>query len=315
MAVSPGTTAVARRRALLSTLAGLVLLQVSAAAAASDEERLSIVVSIAPLQYFVREIAGEEMLVRVLVEPGSSPHTWEPSARQISALEDAELLLGLGMPFEAALMRRIRGVAPHLRVIDLSAGIDEASLHEGEDVDGATPSHTHAELDPHIWLSPVIAQQIAAATTEALVGLRPALAAQLRRRKVLLQERLRAAHHRLQAQLSSVRGGSIVVLHPAFGHFCREYGIRQIAIQSGGTEPGSRELVELVRFAREHEVRAILVQPQFSARSARKIADEVHAELIEVDPLATDLDRLFEQLGEIVSSHAVPSPSPGGGDS
>jgi zinc transport system substrate-binding protein len=90
--------------------------------------------------------------------------------------------------------------------------------------------------------------------------------------------------------LAGCEGGEFFVFHPAFGHFARDYGLVQIAVEDHGHEPGPRHLAELIGHARASGARAIVVQPQFSQKSAAAVAKEDGAEVVVLDPLATPID-------------------------
>ena len=47
-------------------------------------DRLPVFVSILPQQFFVQQIGGERVEVRVMVAPGANPATYEPTPRQIT---------------------------------------------------------------------------------------------------------------------------------------------------------------------------------------------------------------------------------------
>ena len=71
-------------------------------------------------------------------------------------------------------------------------------------------------------------------------------------------------------------------------HFACEYGLRQMAIESGGKEPGPAQLVATIEEARREGIRVVFAQKGFSDRSARVIAAELDARVEELDPLAHD---------------------------
>ena len=92
--------------------------------------RLLVFVSILPQQYFVQQIGGDHVEVQVMVPPGASPATYEPSPRQMVGLAKARLYFAIGVPFEAAWMDKIaktrfaagQKVRCMLSVCDLSKG-------------------------------------------------------------------------------------------------------------------------------------------------------------------------------------------------
>ena len=84
------------------------------------------------------------------------------------------------------------------------------------------------------------------------------------------------------------KGTSFMVFHPAFAYFARDYGLKEVAIEQSGKEPGPRELARLTDEAREEKVAVIFVEPQFSSRAAQTVARQVGARVETIDPLALD---------------------------
>jgi zinc transport system substrate-binding protein len=127
-----------------------------------------------------------------------------------------------------------------------------------------------------------------------------------------LRAELKALDRELAETLAPLRGERIYVFHPAFGYFADAYGLIQVAVESGGGEPGPRELAALIEAASGEGVRAIFVQPQHSRRSAEVLATEIGAAVVPADPLAEDyLENLRAIAEEVVSQLEVTDREPG----
>jgi zinc transport system substrate-binding protein len=77
-----------------------------------------------------------------------------------------------------------------------------------------------------------------------------------------------------------------MVFHPAWGYFARAYGLKQVPIEIEGKEPKPAQLKKLIDHAREHQIKVVFVQPQFSSKSAKQVAKEIGGQVAFVDPLA-----------------------------
>ena len=97
-----------------------------------------------------------------------------------------------------------------------------------------------------------------------------------------------------------MEGRSFFVFHPSFGYFADDYGLEQVAVETGGSEPSARQLARLIREARDAEVRVIFVQPQFSRKSAETIASEIGGAVVPIDPLARDYIENLERMARAV---------------
>ncbi len=79
---------------------------------------------------------------------------------------------------------------------------------------------------------------------------------------------------------------TFMVFHPSWAYFAREFGLRQLAIEIEGKEPGPRQLETVFKLARENAIHSIFVQPQFSRRSAQAMA-QLNAQVLVADDLDT----------------------------
>ena len=264
---------------------GLSLLWIAYGAAAGP---LQVVVSILPLKHFAERIGGDGVSVSVMVEPGESPATYEPTPRQLTRLAQAGVLFRVGVPFEATWMPRIATHQPHLPIVNCQP---RETVSE------------HQHLDPHVWTSPRMARKIAQTMAASLASIDKDNAGRYRANLRRYKQELDRLHGDLQAVLRDGAGGKFLVFHPAWGHMAAEYGLQQFALQHDGKEPNARHLVKLIELGRREQIRLVLVQPQFSRAMARIIAEELDARIVIADPLAEQyLDNMRQVAGLIAAS-------------
>ena len=269
--------------------------------------------SIAPQQFFVERVGGDLVSVGVLVGPGQSPHTFEPTPRQMADLAESDVYFAIGLPLEDRLLGRVEALGSRIRVIDTSDGIplrqvEEVHLHDEDERhnDHESPAHDGEPgglPDPHTWLNPRLAQTQARNICDALKELIPEHNEELEANLSRLLRDLDALDTELADAFGPLAGESIYVFHPAFGYFTDAYDLRQIPIELGGIEPSARELAGLIYHATAEGVRVIFVQPQFSRKSARAIAEEIGGVVVPIDPLSADyLDNLRTIAREVVKA-------------
>jgi zinc transport system substrate-binding protein len=272
--------------------------------------RLSVFVSIVPQAYFLERIGAERVTVEVMVKPGQDPHTFEPTPQQMARLAKADAFFRIGVEFENTLVPRIQSTMKKLVVVDCRKGIHlrqmETRGHDEEQKTGQEhPAGGHGEgdhegTDPHIWLSVRNAILISGTMHEALVRLDPEGKEIYDRGYRGLVEDLEALDQRIARILEPVKGEPLFVFHPSFGYFAEDYGLEQIAVETGGSEPSARQLARLIAQAESSGVRVIFVQPQFSRKSAETIASEIGATVVPIDPLARDYIDNFEKMARAV---------------
>ncbi len=275
-----------------------------------------VFVSIPPQAGILKAFAGDDLDVRTLVGEGQSPHAYEPTARQLAALGEAEILFTIGVPFETALLKKIRPLYPDLKIVPTDTGMvkrhmnaehahDHAEEHDHAD---HAEEHDHAAAceacgghegdDPHVWLhagnAAVMAQNMFQALQESGAGDADKLQA--------LQQSLRTLDEETAARLAPFKGRRFYVFHPSFGYFADAYGLEQIAIELDGKSPSPRQLADLVESARADGVKVVFVQKQFPTESARAVADAIGGTAAPLDPLAEDVMASLNQIAEAIAS-------------
>jgi zinc transport system substrate-binding protein len=277
---------------------------------------LAVYVGIPPLAWLAQEVGGPAVQVGVLVPAGANPHTYEPSPRQAAELSQARLYFSLRLPFERTLVPRLAGSAPGLEVVDASRGVERLAA---EDHAGGPPEprvqgsgaasrlarrgelELHASHDPHLWLDPQRARAIAGNMAAALARADPARAGAYAANLARLGERLARLDRRLAAILAPVEGRTMLVVHPAFGYLAHAYGLKQVAIEHEGKEPGPRRLARLMDLARELGLEVIFAEPQFPRAASRAVARAIGGRVVTLDPLAADYAANLEAMARQIA--------------
>jgi len=85
-------------------LISLVIMAAACNQQEQDTDKIGVVVTILPQAEFVGSIGGDRVEITVMVPPGASPHTYEPTPSQMVALSEAEMYakVGSGIDFELA---------------------------------------------------------------------------------------------------------------------------------------------------------------------------------------------------------------------
>lgn len=264
------------------------------------------VVTVLPQAEVVREIAGGDWEVVVVVPPGVEPHTYEPTASQVARVSRADAYFRLGpglMPFEDTLVQRIFAREPGIAIVDMSEGIS-LLYGDGEGDNGTTQSRTGA--DPHIWLSPGNLRIMAENVARGLSEVDPAHADDYAARKNTYLEKIDSCTVAIRRNVSGLEGRSFLVFHPAFGYFARDFSLIQVAVEEEGHEPGPAGLSRLVTLARDEGISVVFAEPQFSTRESEVIAREINGTVVLIDPLAPDvLENLVRISGAIGRSYGV----------
>ena len=263
-----------------------------------DRSAVRAFVSILPQSYLVERVGGMRVHVEVLVEPGKSPHTFEPTPRQMTALGEADLYFGIGFVFEERILNKIQNTNHGFELVRTDRGIEKRPL------EGHSRNHgNEGESDPHIWLSvPEIRTQVSN-IYEALVKNDPQYKDVYKRNFEDFMKDLDGVHERLSKTFEPYRGLPFFVFHPSFGYFADLYGLHQVPIEIEGKGPTPKQLENLIEEAKSQEVKIIFVSPQFDRKGAETVADAIGGTVVAIDPLAKNvLENLENIAAEIEKS-------------
>ncbi|MBI9033902.1 MAG: zinc ABC transporter substrate-binding protein [Bacteroidales bacterium] len=252
---------------------------------ANQENKLMITVSVLPQKYFVEQIAGDLLEVNVMIPPGASPATYEPTPKQIQDLTKSALYLRIGyIEFEKGWMDRFEAVNTNMTVVNTAADVDliAADRHVHGD-------HVHlAGIDPHVWTSPKTVLTLIESTYTELQKLLPENQEVIKKNYLVLKKNIEQLDQQIELQFKELNGKSFFIYHPALGYLARDYGFKQIAIEFEGKEPSPAHMKKLVDQAKAENIRVIFIQSQFNSENARAIANEIGASIISLDPLSED---------------------------
>ena len=308
---------------ILIVLALLGVSSCSGKSSDTDDGRIKIFASIIPLKYFIEKVGGDKVSVDVLVLPGKSPATYEPTPSQVIALSSSDLFFRIGVPFEKSFIDNVESSLKGLKIKDVSDNIkkrkieshhhseedhghdgeedhsdtegihaDEQEHHESEPETGIAEHDEHDEHlnndDPHVWLSMNASKIIIDNICTTLKEIDPENSEYYDSNSEKIKKEIDTEYKRIKAVLDPYRGKRFIVFHPSFGYFADEFGLVQLAIESGGKEPSPAYLENIITEAKEEGIKIIIAQPEFSRKSAEVIADAIGGKVLMLNPLNPD---------------------------
>ncbi len=264
--------------------------------------KINVFTSILPQKYFVERIGGDRVNVSVLVGPGKSPAMYEPLPDQVIALSKADLFFTIGVSFENTFIPKIEKSLRSLKIVDTSQGIKKRTLefHDNDEHGGDGHKHPEGAIDPHTWMSVSLVKKQAFNIYSALVEEDPDGGDVYKKGYESFISDLDKVNTELTKALAPFKGNTLFVFHPAFGYFTDEYGLKQVAIETGGKEPSPAALEAVIKKAKAENVKIIFVQPEFSQKSAEAVADAIGGAVIILNPLSPDYINNLRYIAEEV---------------
>jgi zinc transport system substrate-binding protein len=237
----------------------------------SDDAKLLVVASFYTMADFAQKIGGERVSVRVLIPAGQDAHDWEPSPRDIAALESASVFIYNGAGFEPWAKDLLAAVSnKRLAAVEAGAGFDLIAD------------------DPHIWLSPLGAKHALKNIALGFARADPPHAALYEQAYGEYAARCDSLHEELSAALREAGlQKEFITVHAAFGYLAREYGLTQLSAGSGAgaDEPSPLAMRRIISHAKEQNIRAVFYEEAVSKKTAQAIAREIDGSAVFLNPL------------------------------
>lgn len=267
-----------------------------------ENEKLKVYTSFYPLYDFVSKIAGERAEVVNLIPPGTESHDFEPNPKEIIELSKADIFVYNGSGFELWIEKVIQGLdTSNMTVLNMSEHVDLLTREETGEVDvereeeGDDKSEAEAEegqeeegiYDPHIWLDPIRMKDVALTIKEALIEADNAGKETYESNYNSLISELDKLDSEFKEVAINAKRKEIIVSHAAFGYLTKRYGLQQIAISglSPSDEPSQKELQEIIKFAKENDVKYILFETLVSGKIAEIVREQIGAEALRLNPI------------------------------
>jgi zinc transport system substrate-binding protein len=206
-------------------------------------------------------------------------------------MEKTQVLVVNGAGMENYLDRVIRQL-PDLKIIEASKGLSfiKGSGHDhDEEINQMEHDDHEGEVNAHIWVSISGAIGEVKNIRDQLAELDPAYAESYRTNADKYISKLEELRSRMHQTLDGIENRKIITFHEAFPYFAQEFDLDIAAViqREPGSEPSPKEIAASIELIREHGIKAIFAEPQYSPLAAEAIARETTAKVYTLDPAVT----------------------------
>jgi zinc transport system substrate-binding protein len=216
----------------------------------AGEPPLRFGATIAPLGLILAELCEDRAPVIVLMPPGASPHTFDPSPSVARKATGCRAVFQVA----ASLDGWVGGMGTGETVSVLDSCLpaesrldsDEVCEHSAHDHTG----HKSAGIDcrdPHFWTDPLAVIACLPGLTAELSRLDPEGRSTYEANARRFAAEIRRQLPQMESLLAGARGKTVLTMHPSFNYLFRRYGIRSAGSleQWAGEEAAPRELAAL----------------------------------------------------------------------
>ncbi|ECV6670343.1 ABC transporter substrate-binding protein [Campylobacter coli] len=235
-----------------------------------------ISVSIAPQAFFVKKIAGDTLNINIL---STNIHKPKSKSNPMKKLEKSELYFTIGLEFEKKLTDKLEQKFPKVKIIDMQENISLAK---------ASSSDSEEILDPFTWLDPILVQNIALNTYNALVQKYPQNKSLYKHNLDKFLTELDVLNLQISSKLQKVKNKEFITYHPAWSYFSKRYNLVQNYEAALEKKLKNEDLKNLGKLIKEKNIKVVFVQTRFPENAAKTLAKECDAKIYKIDHLSYD---------------------------
>jgi zinc transport system substrate-binding protein len=252
-----------------------------------------VVASFTPLYCFAKSVAGPDAKVLCLLTT-TGPHEFRPTELDALKLKKADLFLVNGLGLDDWVSGMVSSAHnANLKVIPVGKAIpaDKLLALDAEDEDRGKSGHDH---DPHVWLSPPLAERMVERIRDALKEKDPAHAADYAKRAAEYKKELDKLWDYGKTKFQDKKNRKVVAMHDSLRYFAGAFNLEIVGSiePQPGIEADAKKLADLTELCRKENVRIIAIEPQFPQFAAETLARQlkqrnIDVHLVEVDPMET----------------------------
>jgi ABC-type Zn uptake system ZnuABC Zn-binding protein ZnuA len=246
-------------------------------------EPLKVVATTSIIGDVVAQVGGDAIDLTTLIAAGQDPHSYEPGARELTAVADADVIFVNGWDLEDALADNLAEIGRGAPIVAISANIKplvfgaekHALEEEGEE-------HDHGGVNPHVWFNVFNVEQWTENVERVLSELDPAGAEIYASNAAAYRDELAALEAYTDVQLKQIPADRrfLVTNHDAFGYFAYSYGFTVIGTVIPGmstlAEPSANDLASLIEEMGQHGLCTIFTETTVSDTLAQTVAGELN---------------------------------------
>jgi zinc transport system substrate-binding protein len=258
---------------------------------------MKVAVSIFPLYDLTRRVAGPDAEAILVLPPGHTEHSFDPSPKDVEQVAAAKVAVLVGLGLDPWMEKLMKDAAPKAALVKVGEKVPTLTVKEGAVGDEAADKartqpeedHDHevGATDPHVWLDPARARTMVAAIGDELAKADPAHADGYHSRAKQVDAELDKLDKDIAARTAAFKTRGFVTFHGSFNYFASHYNLKILAVIEPfpGSSPTGEYIQEVLKVVEDRKVPALYSEPQLDPRPAKTIADAAKIPLGTLDPV------------------------------
>lgn len=253
---------------ILKLILLLILLSFSCSKSLEQNTKVDVYTSIPPIQFLIDNITGGNLVSKTILKPGSDPHTFEITAKEIDLILKSKLYISVDLPFENILIEKLRKQNKNFKL---------------------TIAYKNNNEDIHLWTSITRIKILCENIFNALAELNPENKDLYASNYKNFLEKLNNLDFAIKYNIDSSKIKDFLIIHPALTYFAEDYGLNQISIEEEGKVTSTADLIEISKKIKEKNIRFIFIQPEFPEKQIEQFIKDNKLEPVTIDILGYNI--------------------------
>ena len=239
-----------------------------------NDGKIQVVISFRPITLLVEPVAGDHATVTQILPAGAEPHEYEPTPNDALAIQNAKILFYDGPFMEPWADRLATATNPDIVRASFFDAIPSSVFTQLKTDD---PSFPDPEQDPHIWLSPRLAEYYVQDIAEKLATADPKNASAYRANAAAYEMRLKKLDTEYKTGLSNCSTRTFLTSHAFLNYQAAAYNLTALSITglSPDAEPSVQQMTAILGTAKAHNVKGVIAETDEVEALSQSVATEL----------------------------------------
>jgi len=256
----------------------------------TNVDKLNVVVTNFAIYDTIKNVAGDNVSLKLLLSPGIDAHSYDPSAQDLIYIKDADIFIYVCETMEKWADKVLDSL--NVSEIEIICLIDMIDAIEEEEIDGAEKDdyeEEEDEFDVHIWNSPENAMIIVQKLADVLSDKDKINKETYQKNAKEYIDQIKNVQEKIQEIVDNrVRDRLVFGDKMPMQYFLNEFGLTASAAFNGcstETEPSATTVAYLIDKVKEEEIPVVLYIELGQGKIAETIAKETGAEVMQIQSL------------------------------
>jgi len=281
------------RRILWFLLAGAVFATAACSTASTEEDggEVKVYTTVFALESLTEQIAGDNAEVRSIYPNGADIHSYEPTQRDMMDYAEGDLFVTTNEGLDPVAGKISDVIGDDTEVLEAAGDTDQLLENTHSHDHGHGEDHDHGDMDPHVWLDPVLSIEMAEGVKDKLSELDPDNAEEYEENYENVKSDLEQLDRELNTVTENKAVENVYISHESIGYLSDRYGFVQHGVSGMNNEnPTQQEVIDMLEGLKADGSKYILVEQNVSSKVTDIISDRGGVEQLEFHNLSVLMD-------------------------